>query len=98
VHRLLPWGMLGFGANLITGMLFFVALPAQYIKNVPFQWKIIFLVIAGANFLYLTVFRKGSNDGYAPNVAEKAMAVASILSWLVVLYAGRMLPYLGNAF
>ena len=24
VHRLLPWGMLGFGANLITGMLFFV--------------------------------------------------------------------------
>jgi hypothetical protein len=99
VHRLLPWGMLGFGANLITGMLFFVAQPGQYINNAPFQWKIVFLVIAGANFLYLTVFRKGWADGgYAPNVAEKAMAVASIFSWLVVLYAGRMLPYLGNAF
>ena len=24
VHRLLPWGMLGFGVNLVTGMLFFV--------------------------------------------------------------------------
>ena len=31
VHRLLPWGMLGFGANLITGMFFFVGQPGQYI-------------------------------------------------------------------
>jgi hypothetical protein len=98
VHRLLPWGMLGLGVNLFTGMLFFVALPAQYISNAPFHWKIIFLVIAGANFLYLTVFRRGFADRYDPNLAEKVMAVASIASWLVVLYAGRMLPYLGNAF
>jgi hypothetical protein len=99
VHRLLPWGMLGFSANLITGMLFFVGQPGQYIRNAPFHWKIVFLVIAGANFLYLTVFRRGwADSGYDPNVAEKAMAVASIFSWLVVLYAGRMLPYLGNAF
>src|SRR6185503_9817660 len=58
VHRLLPWGMLGFGANLITGMFFFVGQSAQYITSPPFYWKIIFLVIAGANFLYLTVFGK----------------------------------------
>ena len=58
VHRLLPWGMLGFGANLITGMLFFVGQPGQYIANAPFHWKVVFLVIAGANFLYLTVFKK----------------------------------------
>jgi hypothetical protein len=58
VHRLLPWGMLGFGANLITGMFFFVGQPGQYIASAPFFWKTIFLVIAGANFLYLTVFGK----------------------------------------
>jgi len=98
VHRLLPWGMLGLGVNLVTGMLFFVGQPGQYIRNAPFHWKIIFLVIAGANFLYLTVFKKGFTDRYDPNLAEKAMAVASIASWLIVLYAGRMLPYLGNAF
>ena len=57
VHRLLPWGMLGFGANLITGMMFFVGQPGQYVGNVPFYWKVVFLMIAGANFLYLTVFR-----------------------------------------
>ena len=58
VHRLLPWGMLGFGANLITGMLFFIGQPGQYIESAPFYWKVVFLMIAGANFLYLTVFKK----------------------------------------
>ena len=58
VHRLLPWGMLGFGVNLITGMLFFIGQPGQYSDSAPFQWKVVFLMIAGANFLYLTVFKK----------------------------------------
>jgi len=104
VHRLLPWGMLGFGANLITGMFFFVGQPAQYVDNAPFRWKVIFLVIAGANFLYLTVFgkgwhRAGSGDaGFEANLADKAMAIVSLTSWFAVLYAGRMLPYLGGSF
>jgi hypothetical protein len=104
VHRLLPWGMLGFGANLITGMFFFVGQPGQYTENPPFYWKIVFLMIAGANFLYLTVFGKpwrqadGSDARFDAGAADKAMAIASIAAWLAVLYAGRMLPFLGNAF
>ena len=107
VHRLLPWGMLGFGANLITGMLFFIGQPRQYIDSSPFYWKIVFLMIAGANFLYLTEFK--GNDPNVPNdpndyldwsasPADKAMAVASIVAWLIVLYGGRMLPFIGHAF
>ena len=99
VHRLLPWGMLGFGANLITGMLFFIGQPGQYVESAPFQWKVVFLMIAGANFLYLTVFTKAwAVDGFDSSLAGKAMAVSSIVTWLAVLYAGRMLPFLGNAF
>jgi hypothetical protein len=104
VHRLLPWGMLGFGANLITGMFFFVGQSAQYTASAPFYWKVIFLVIAGANFLYLTVFAKawrptdGGDSRFDASLADKAMAVLSIAAWLAVLYAGRMLPYLGRAF
>lgn len=99
VHRWLPWGMLGFGANLITGMLFFVGQPAQYIESAPFYWKVIFLMIAGANFLYLTVFNKGwDGDRLDSSLADKGMAIVSIASWFAVLYAGRMLPFLGNAF
>jgi hypothetical protein len=99
MHRLLPWAMLGFGANLITGMLFFVGQPGQYVNSAPFHWKVVFLVIAGANFLYLTVFKKAwAADGIESRFADKAMAVSSIAAWLIVLYAGRMLPFLGNAF
>src|SRR4030095_5830689 len=49
MHRMLPWGMLGFGINLITGMLFFIAAPEQYTENAPFLWKIICLMVAGAD-------------------------------------------------
>ena len=102
VHRLLPWGMLGFGANLITGMLFFIGQPKQYIDSAPFYWKVVFLMIAGANFLYLTVFRKAWTDDperrWDATLADKAMALLSLFSWLVVLYGGRMLPFIGHAF
>ena len=30
VNRLLPWGIGGFGVNVVTGMLFFLASPDQY--------------------------------------------------------------------
>ena len=102
VHRLLPWGMLGFGANLITGMLFFVGQPKQYLDSAPFYWKVVFLMIAGANFLYLTVFRKA----WTPTIPiamgcearRQGHGRLSMFSWLVVLYGGRMLPFIGHAF
>jgi uncharacterized membrane protein len=102
VHRLLPWGMLGFGANLITGMLFYIGQPKQYIDSSPFYWKIVFLMIAGANFLYLTVFTKAwAADGsvrFDSSPTDKAMALLSMFSWLAVLYGGRMLPFIGHSF
>jgi hypothetical protein len=99
VHRLLPWGMLGLGINLVTGMVFFAAQPGQYISNKPFLWKVIFLMIAAANFLYLTVFGKGWAAGtFNARLGDKAMAVGSLFAWFAVLYAGRMLPFLGNSF
>ena len=101
VHRLLPWGMLGFGANLITGMLFFVGQPRQYLDSAPFYWKIVFLMIAGANFLYLTVFRNawGETPGaWTASGTDKAMAYVSMFAWLAALYCGRMLPFIGHSF
>ena len=98
LHRLLPWGMLGFGANLITGMLFFIGQPKQYIDSAPFYWKVVFLMIAGANFLYLTVFKKAWADELESSLTDKAMAVMSLFAWLAVLYGGRMLPFIGHSF
>ena len=99
IHRLLPWGMLGFGVNLVTGMFFFVGQPGQYVESSPFYWKTAFLMIAAVNFHYLTVFRKPFAVPQTDSgLADKTMAVISLAAWIGVLYAGRMLPFLGKAF
>src|SRR5438093_13394828 len=33
LHRLLPWGILGFGINGLCGFLFFITIPALFTKN-----------------------------------------------------------------
>src|SRR6266550_5491411 len=39
LYQLLPLGILGFGMNLVTGMVFFIASPEQYVKNASFPWE-----------------------------------------------------------
>lgn len=100
LHRLLPWGMLGFAVNLITGMMFFIGTPGQYTENIAFYWKMILMLIAGVNILYLTVFEEawalGPGDD-AP-VRAKVISASAIFLWVGVIYCGRMLPFLGNSF
>ena len=100
LHRLLPWGMLGLGVNLATGMLFFIGTPEQYTTNIPFYWKMGFLMAAGANLLYLTVVDRAWSlqSGQNAHVVDKAVAASAIVLWLGVIYWGRMLPFIGNAF
>jgi uncharacterized membrane protein len=100
LFQLLPFGMLGFILNLITGMLFFLAAPGQYVHNVEFHRKLIFIILAGVNVLYFLLVDEawmiGSNDD-APFRA-KAVAAITIFLWIGILYYGHMLPFLGNAF
>jgi uncharacterized membrane protein len=100
LHRLLPIGMLGFGVNWVTGMLFFVQGPTPYMTSGIFYWKLAFMVLAGANFLYLTVVDEtwALAPGDDARFADKLMATVSLACWVGVLYCGRMLPFLGNTF
>ena len=100
-HRLLPWAALGLAINVVTGMMFVTGTPEQYGANVSFLWKIIFLMVAGLNLLYITVFEGPWNHvqaGQDPPVRVKIAGATAIVSWLLVMYFGRMLPFLGNAF
>lgn len=96
VHQLLPWGMLGVGVNVLTGMLFFTGVTEQYTENPTFHWKIVLLVLAGLNFLYVTTAGPGRRD--ASRTIDKFIAVSSLAVWVGVLYLGRMLPYLRGSF
>jgi len=100
LHRLLPWAILGFGINLVSGMLFFVASPEQYAHNIAFIWKLILMMLAGLNAFYFTLFDEAwvLKPGEEAPFAAKAMAVSAIVLWVGVLYFGSMLPFIGGAF
>jgi len=100
VHRMLPWAVLGLGINAVTGMGWVLAAPGQYLENIAFFWKIGLLLLAGLDLLYLTAFdgpwRVEANQD-AP-MMQKAFAATAIVLWIGVMYFGRMLPFIGNAF
>ena len=99
---LVPWGKLGFAIAAVTGVTFFVGAPDQYVNNVAFYAKLVFLLIAGVNaaafeVVYGTRVRTSASIDATP-VAYRAIAIVSIVSWFLVIYWGCMLPFVGNAF
>jgi hypothetical protein len=99
---LMPWGKLGFAIAAVTGVTFFVGAPDQYVNNIAFYAKLAFLLVAGLNAAAFEVFYsdtvKTSSEVDAPPAAYRAIAIVSIVSWFFVIYWGRMLPFVGNAF
>ena len=104
VMDLRPWAAAGLLINLITGIMFFVGAADQYIYNPAWWWKIALLVIAGLN-IALFEMSKGIKN-LAPKIGPgddtptmfKVVGGVSLVSWFLVLYFGRMLPFIGNAF
>jgi uncharacterized membrane protein len=100
LHRVLPWGVLGFAINLTSGMLFFITQPEQYIENIALQWKVVLIVLGGINVLYFTIFDHAwtLESGQDAPLTGKVMAVVTIAVWLGVIYLGRMMPFIGGSF
>jgi hypothetical protein len=102
LRALLPYGLAGFGINLVTGVIFFIGAPDQYVSNVAFYYKLLFLAVAGANALFFETTQGhrlvGIEAGSAMPAAFRIAGAVSLLSWFMVLYWGRMLPFVGNAF
>jgi hypothetical protein len=97
LHRLIPWGICGYLINILTGSMFLVTAPDQYIYNSAFHFKILFMGLAGLNVLafYTTMFRKvrvlGPGED-APAFA-KFIGGASLFLWTGVIVFGRLLTF-----
>jgi len=103
IHKFVPWGIAGFILNLITGITFYIGAPFQYVHNFAFQMKLLFIAIAGFNVMYFYlggVLHKveALGPGANPPLSAKIVSLVSIVMWFGVLYWGRMLPFVGNAF
>jgi hypothetical protein len=97
LHKLIPWGLLGFALTIASGSLFVLTEPDQYIYNPAFHFKVFFMIAAGLNagLFYLTTFRRATAPGApddAPRLA-KIIAVVSLGLWVGVIVAGRLITF-----
>ncbi|MEQ1580625.1 MAG: hypothetical protein ABL964_08540 [Steroidobacteraceae bacterium] len=105
LSKFVPLGVIGFGLNLITGLMFVtgnpLGKPIDYLTNLAFQLKMLLILLAGLNLLLFYVTGVARNvegmpaDADAPPVA-KVMAGLSLVFWLGVIYFGRMIMYNGT--
>jgi hypothetical protein len=102
LRPLLPYGVAGFVLNAVTGVVFFIGTPEQYVTNVAFGMKMLFVVISGLNVVYFERMHGYRVAMLGPDEpmprAFKIAGAVSLGCWFMVLYWGRMLPYIGNAF
>jgi hypothetical protein len=96
IHRLLPMGVIAFIVNLLTGMIFFIAGPGNYVAKTGFHIKIASIVVAGLPLLYFTMLDEPWHTGSNQNasVTSKFAAVLMFGLLIVVVVYGRFLPFL----
>jgi hypothetical protein len=94
-HKLVPFGVIAYISNVLTGSLFFVSAPDQYMYNPAFQLKVLCMLVAAANVavFYSTTAKAvkalGPQDD-APMHA-KIIAAISLMSWIGVIIFGRII-------
>jgi len=98
LHRLIPWGIAGICINVVTGMLFFIGMPAFYSNNGDFQLKMVAIVVAGTNLTlfycsgaFQPLLQIGPGDD-AP-ASAKLVAAASLFLWIAIVIMGRYMPF-----
>jgi len=97
LHRLVPWGVFGYVLNIVTGTMFLVTEPDQYIYNPAFHLKLTFMALAGVNILvfYLLLYGRLKNTGPGADAPRgaKAVATVSLCVWIGVIVCGRLLTF-----
>ena len=95
--RLLPWAWLGFGVQVVTGVLLFSSEAVKIYGNPAFRLKMLLLLLSGIQALIFqtVVSRKLPtwDDRPALPVMAKVMGMISILLWLAIVTAGRFIGF-----
>lgn len=97
LHRLVPFGIAGWAMCVVTGLLFFMSAPGQYLYNPAFQTKMTLMGVAGVNmaFFYLTTapaMRQTMADDL-PIPRARVIAFISLACWLGVITCGRLITF-----
>src|SRR5579864_5109156 len=97
-HQLIPWITAGFVMMIITGTLLLWSEPVKCYNSIWFRLKVLFLFLAGLNVLIFhssKVYRSMSEWSMNPDPprAAKVAGLISLISWGIVIIAGRTTAY-----
>jgi hypothetical protein len=99
VQEFMPWAIVGFLVNLATGLIFLISEPAQYFSNPTWWVKVGFLIVSGVNAVVFQIAFSDRMTSIRPGedtpASFKIIGAVSLVGWLGVLWAGRMLPFIG---
>jgi hypothetical protein len=86
----------GLALMLTSGIVLFSSKPADYVANVSFRLKMLFLALAIINlgWFHLVEHRKvmALPDGALASAGAKRAAAVSLVLWICVIACGRWLP------
>jgi len=101
-NHILPWVWLGFLINMISGILLFVSDAVTFGLNLAFQIKVVLLGVTGLSVLWFQrrVYphlkdwdRNDDDRNVAPPRSVRTLALVSIVMWMAIITAGRMIAY-----
>lgn len=93
---LLPMSRVGFVLAISMGFLLFSADASHVVRNPAFQSKLLLIAAALANVViaHLGPWRRVARWGPEAPVSAKVTALLSLLLWLGVVCAGRLIAYM----
>lgn len=96
-RRLMPWLWWALASNLVSGAFFLFGRPLRYFNNPIFGWKVSFLICAVLLTLFFHLMSR-REEAYWESSSKRlwsarAVALLSLMSWLMVAMAGRWIAY-----
>jgi hypothetical protein len=96
-RHLLPWVWTGFAMNAVSGVLLFASDAMEFAANPALQAKLALIGLAGLNaFVFQRRYAAAApqwNEATRPPMLARLSAIVSIVIWLAIIAAGRMMAY-----
>jgi hypothetical protein len=94
---ILKWTWVAFALTAVTGSLMFITNAEVYFNNIYFRLKMILLALSGVNMAAFEVTARRSvatwNQSRSAPRSGRAVAIASIVIWIAVIFMGRMIGF-----
>ena len=99
LHRqLLPYVLGGFGLVVLAGIVLLSSEATTVFASPPWPFKMVFIVLAGANALYFEFVSSRRPDALPATgplpASVRSAGAASFGLWVLVIVCGRLIPYL----